>query len=992
MAEENDTYTGQWGTVSFAIPDYLEGVRDAVNDFADLLITALEIANVALEFAKAFVKGFLDPIAALLDAIIEELMAIIRDLREIGLYITGDWALLGWPPEDLRGGFASYERRMIARLSDRSDPTRPDISSKTKVLGFFGYHSVDASEIERLINFILSMIKMFGLSYWPDTSRLPIPVIKTTSYGLEAVGGDTAFQFTGLKNALREGGGTPPSQCRVTWVTQPASQKHPLNPFSVVGPSGYLVTVSTMPEGLQLRYSRPKKDTDKKDADGKKGDQVQPREYGSVLDLDGQPIVLHGGAEMLDFLGSDFEFNSNIDTSKSAPEDGTCQVFGMLDPSSNEIVPLEELGKADGLGEPGDGKGSEFLLQRTFLIQSDVALAQWFAGEYSTVLSLDDMPHEVVWETTNGQVTMKSSRPASTYYVRAWSAGKEIADAEKVPQWDFKHPKLADPNVFMSGQPFFIGMKSGTAALGMPSQPRKITFAGAHTQDYLHAIETALFILVLTRADLTLLDEIDQKSGDIAEGYKTGKYAGEQFALKATGLEDSRPLLTRLYPDPDKLSDAGQGPQKWRTTLFQNIRQLALDIYEHTGPLPGAEKAVVDATEMLRTLSWETLLAADFGGAGSHFNDAVQEVGWEWVDEPLLILIDPEKPLAAMSDYGVVPNILSAGIDATVADELFIYDDDPMDAPIRHREDHFAMWDGGGLELTYELKKAKDVAALKRTASPSALIIYDKFTDQDGKLLVPTKWRVYLEEVKKRAEGRHTSSGDMTPMFVAGAFDLAAKGKRVQDWTGMLNLRGLLLDYDNGTLMQQAALALRIGTAAYTRAPQDGEWIALRLFDTFPELETFLNTLENWVKGIALATQSMADAIVRYIEFLQAQIVEAQQLIRRINALIQSFLAFSFTLPQFSGLMLLSDGTDGLMSDLVTAKNKPSDSPRAYGGGVALVVPFGPSFMFDLIALAGGEEPDPDAMTAVTGAPDAIGIEQIEPGAGPAPTDEPDVL
>jgi len=175
----------------------------------------------------------------------------------------------------------------------------------------------------------------------------------------------------------------------------------------------------------------------------------------------------------------------------------------------------------------------------------------------------------------------------------------------------------------------------------------------------------------------------------------------------------------------------------------------------------------------------------------------------------------------------------------------------------------------------------------------------------------------------------------------------------------------------------------------------DGEWIAIRLFDAFPELDEFLTAIENWVRTLADALQSLADAIVKYIEFVQAQIIELQQLIRRINALIQSLLAFSFALPQFSGLMLLSEGTDGLMADLVAADNKPSDSPLSYGGGVAVVIPFGPSFILDLIQVlaAGTGEPtqDLDGTTGFGAAPPAIGIEAIEPAAAVV-TDEPDVL
>ena len=189
---------GQWGTVSFAIPDFLEEVRDAVNDFAELLVTFLEIANLALEFVKAFVKAFLDPLAALIDVIIAEIIAFLRSLKGIGLYLTGDWALLGWPPEDLRGGYQGFERRMIARMTDRTDPTRPDVPSTTKTLGLFTYLSVDPTDFERLINFIITLMRLFGLSFFPDTSVLPVPTIKGIKYGAQALSVDTSFQFKSL--------------------------------------------------------------------------------------------------------------------------------------------------------------------------------------------------------------------------------------------------------------------------------------------------------------------------------------------------------------------------------------------------------------------------------------------------------------------------------------------------------------------------------------------------------------------------------------------------------------------------------------------------------------------------------------------------------------------------------------------------------------------------------------------------------------------------
>ena len=976
-------YTGQWGTVAFDVPDFLEDARDAVNDFAELLVAGLEIVNLALEFAKAFIRGFLDPLLALIQAIIDEIVAIIRDLREIGIYITSDLALVSWPPEDLRGGFAEFERRMVARLTDRTDPTRPDISSKTKTLAFFGYLSADPSEFERVVNFILTIVRMFGLSFFPDTSALPVPVIRETLYGSDSVDVSTAFQFQPLVSALSSADGSPPQAVRVTWTTQPASQKHPLNPFPILGPSGYIVTVSTLEQGIQLQYARPK---------ANEGEVPQPREYGAIVDKHLQPVVLHGGAEMLAFESEPFGYNQAM--LDGVPDIGACQVFGMLDPARNEIIPLEDLGRSDVLGTPGDGKGEEFFLQRTFLIESDVALAQWFAGEYGATFNQDDMPHDARWEKqSDGTFTLIDDGLATHYYVRVWSVGKEIAGSPEtlnntVPKWDFQERNTV-MNAWSSGQPFIVGMKSGVAAIGSPSAARKITFVNANTQDYLHALETALLVLVLARGDLPLIDELlGPKTNETVEGYEEGNYLGSQFGLIRTGMEDSRHLVKRLYPDLGELSKPEQ--TVWRTSVFEAIRQLALDIYEHTGPMPDTEAAVVAVSDVLRTATWKDVLDAADENAGSAYQDEADGLGIETLS-PMFTALDPDNLESMMSENLVAPNLWSTGISARDVDELlYLEGDNPV---VRLREGEFAMWDGGDFDIVYEESDPVLVALLLDVSPEGLRATYEQFIDADGALLIPEEYRTYFEEVQEQK--RRASSGDRTPVFCVNVSRLISYAQGVdrghEDWPSVLFTRGLLRGLDNGVLYQQAATVLRVATAAHTRAPEDGEWIAIRLFDALPELEVFLDALENWVSSLANAIQSMADAIIAYIEFIQAQIVELQQLIRRINAMIQSILSFAVALPQFNGLMLFSDGTDGVMTDLVAADNKPSDSPLSYGGGVALVVPFGPSFIFDIIALTLGS-PDPDAMTTLTQAPDAVGIEQIEPAPGAAPTNEPDVL
>lgn len=1004
MADVADV-TNKWGTLSFAIPDFLEEVRDTVNDFAELLIAYLEIANLALEFIKGFVKAYLDPMVIIIEAIIAEILTFLRDLKQIGIYITGDWNLTAWPLEDLRGGFQAYERRMIARLVDRTDPTRPDAPSTLKVIALFGYLSVDPSGFERLINFIISMMRMFGLNYFPDTSVFPVPSIQSIKYS-----GDI-FNFRDLRSALGGWDGTPPHKARVVWTTQPASQKHPLNPYPLLGPSGYLVTVSTIPEGIPLKFARVRNTTDKKGADGDQDKQVQPREYGDVRDPNGLPIKLFGGAEMLSFKGSDFEYNAGIGDN-GVPQDGYCQVFGALDAASNEVITLESLGPSStGLGTLGDGRGSEFFLQRTFLITEGVTLAQWFAGEYSAILDLADMPHHARWEKQpSGQFRPSDQGTAGTYYVRVWSVGEQVAEELTVPKWDFLPPEFRT-NVWKSGEPFIIDLKSGPASIGNPSQSGKITFVGANTLSYLKALQTALLVLVLTRSDLPTLEEVEAVKGKaMADKYRAGEVPAQGFVLNPTGLEDARHLLDRIYPDIKSLEVADQNPQKWRSDLYTNIRRVAQELYDLAGPNARIERAIVEAAPNLLSLTVGEALGAVDSPMDATWQIYLTENGWE--DPLLLEAFNPDNPVSQSLDFGFAPNPLSIGMKSTDVDDIFY-----LPAAVSGRETDFVVYEDAQAEWVASEDDPATALQIRLDATDGVARVYDKFTLADGSLSLPDDFRSYM--TVKTGLPRYLSSGDSTPVFVVRrdlleGFDkystyyldlqekqekLSAADKQIThfDWPGIAFTRGMLRQaqveqaggLDISPILAQAALVLRVAGAE--KPPADGEWIALRLFNVWPEVEEFLRALENWVTALADAVRSVADAIVKYIEFLQSQIVELQQLIRRINAIIQSFLNFAFALPEFSGLMLLSNGTDGVLADLVAAENKPSDSAQSFGGGIALVVPFAPSFIFDILAMTEGA-PDPNALTSVSRPPDAIGTEGVEPGPGAPPTDEPDVL
>ena len=77
MATEDGIPSGQWGTVTFEVPDTVEGTRQDINDLAEALIAALDIALDALALVKAGTVAYLDPRAALIQLLVDEIKKLL---------------------------------------------------------------------------------------------------------------------------------------------------------------------------------------------------------------------------------------------------------------------------------------------------------------------------------------------------------------------------------------------------------------------------------------------------------------------------------------------------------------------------------------------------------------------------------------------------------------------------------------------------------------------------------------------------------------------------------------------------------------------------------------------------------------------------------------------------------------------------------------------------------------------------------------------------
>jgi len=225
--------------------------------------------------------------------------------------------------------------------------------------------------------------------------------------------------------------------------------------------------------------------------------------------------------------------------------------------------------------------------------------------------------------------------------------------------------------------------------------------------------------------------------------------------------------------------------------------------------------------------------------------------------------------------------------------------------------------------------------------------IYQAAPAKDGVVRVPDE---DYRTMTKMALGTKEGSADRSPVIFSDIDDVrrSCETGQLVNGAGIVFARGLLVDYEGGQLISQAKIALTMAGSLWKRN-DEGAWIAIRFLDVLPGIGDVLETIRNWVAAIKNAIDSIVDTIIKYIEWLEARIVELQQLIRRINALIQSLLGHLFQVPACSALMCIAPGTDGLLSAFLSSQYKPDDGPFAYGAGVALVIPFLPSFAYQLL-------------------------------------------
>lgn len=583
-----------WTTVAPSLDPLLAPVQpilDSVDSILESVIAILNVMQSLLNIIKAFLVGLIDPLRPLVELILDEIRSLIADLRQLGVYLTGDMDLI--TPENnfgnLLGGYSAYERRMLGRLLDRRDPNRPDFTSSTTVVGVFFYAS--SEDINEVIRLMSGILKFFGQSHQMKKVRAyNAPTAPELSYG---AGSASLASFRQLGQMSID---LVPDSLSASW-SMPSSAGGLSNVFSPA-PKGFLIHVSTIRDGFMVVSQTPKDDV-------ASGVSALPQIVcGAVDPATSSPLRVYGGIADIAASDSDSTDFSQVEAvSPQAP-----LLLLQVDQNTPLIKPS--------LLKNGDIP----LIANTYYVRVDGPLRGGPGTKYTAVLSRDQLPQHASFSTgTDGFAQIEGeTEDATTFYVRVRALTEDYVDAL---QMGLTGTLSAPASVYTGTQlrPFRfspqllrqsrtgvlvpeppgpkVTEQLSVAAFTQASGAATATFPAAVQMQYIEAVKCAILVAVLCRADLT-------ESAD--DTFHTNVCAPGQSLL---GLEGAgRDLIAHFGISP--LWFKGNRPNVFRQKLRWLMDQITSELQSKGAPPDAVAEAIVALAAPMLSFTW-----SDIGGS-----------------------------------------------------------------------------------------------------------------------------------------------------------------------------------------------------------------------------------------------------------------------------------------------------------------------------------------------------------------------------------------
>jgi hypothetical protein len=577
----------EWVTVQVdlgELTDRIEPVVDSVDSVLSFLIASLNVVSTILDVIKTFSVGLLDPIQATVELILDEVRGILQDLRQLGVYLTGDWLLL--QPENkfanLIGGYQDYERRMLARLLDRSDPNRPDFTSATSVVGVFFYAS--SEDINAISRTLRSLANFFGRSDLMGRARpFGTPTTPTLTYGVEGAG---LAAFRQLSQTAAVG---VPDAVTLTWTMPAGTAK---NRLLSPAPRGFLIHASTIEGGFEVLSLSPKSDVVGVTTN-------LPRVQAAAIDpATGAPLRLWGGVSDLGASPDPKDF-SGVENFDNPQAPGLVLQRDQNTPLIRPSTLIE---------------GGVPLIGNTFFARAP-AIARVGAGtKYSATFRRSDLPRHASFRAgLDGFAEVEGVEDPNVWFFRVRSLGEDAAAAFdnggqlQAPRSLFNTPNRlyffspegvtqAQQGVLLpdcSGEFGNTGGIPGFSSFSSASGPGRANLPSAAQTQYILAVQAAVALAILCRADLT----------EAGAEFEYNTHAAGQGLFGVEG--GARPLMAWLGIGPSWYR--GKDPGTFRRKLRNAMFQLATYLQQRGAPPEALAQTIAQRAEILvgsRAFRW----------------------------------------------------------------------------------------------------------------------------------------------------------------------------------------------------------------------------------------------------------------------------------------------------------------------------------------------------------------------------------------------------
>jgi hypothetical protein len=817
-------------------------------------------------------------------------------------------------------------------------------------MGAFFYAS--SGDIWMIIKLIQMIKKFFGQDWALSGGAFPVPATPTVKFA------ETELWNGKFGSMLQPGNlETAPKGLCIEWQMPPPAPGNPLGLFGPA-PDGFLIHISTLPDGLAVVGVQPKAGATKavKNLSTTMAAGIDPwnnsaaRLYGGICDL------AIGGNPTPD------AYKKVCDTSNEQAG----KVFLIQDENTPWIEPLF-LYPVD----PGttDSPTGQYTVGRTFFATASASKILGPGAKYQCIIPKEQLPLAVDWKAgSNGFADIEdiAAEPGANFTVRVRALGWDNSEDAKPEDWpnSLFHwagsedrgisspiPTLRNPvplgpggmpigettaggpyvynkNTVMTSQTGVMSSDLPFSSLGLvgaASPPCSVDYPSETQIAFIRRVQAALALGILLRPDYThtptvpsILEDLGQEAYDAfsPKSYPDGTV---NYPLTDTGDFESTVLSILQSTGMSSRQISGMYKTKNPMGFRRQVRRLCYSIATEMQKgiqLPDeVTQPILDETADLE--SW-TLQSRDMGAGLTLLQSFGISAGERW----------GPKDKGKDETKGVGANPLCRQGQPSGVTKSKMAQDKMLSLSAR-----------SGFNIDKPQWKVISSAGAKMhatVANPALL--------SDPEQMLYNQHSTAITNLMECGFKMGDGTADWTPVI----WDFA------KSQSEFMYVRDLVTR-SHPKLITQAQMVLNAAASGLTRPVPDSQWIAIRLMpNALAGADQILDAIEKFLYGILDMLQGLIDRIIAFIEGIQARIYQLQSLIEWIRSLLRSLDLFA--IGPMGALVVVGSGTSGIMSEFMMAENKPADGAGAYAGGVLVTAGGIPLFLLEILALILGKE------------------------------------